>query len=297
MLAAVGRQDSEWRVTLCGKEGLRDERARVLVDCTGDANAVALAGFELERNTELQPGTLNVSLSGYDPAGLDYALLDRAYQDAVAAGSLLPGDLAMHGDGVRTFLRQRGENSMNITGIDASTSAGRTAAEVTARAVLMRIYRFLRGQPGLENLTIDFTAAECGIRESCTIRAKSGSPPGTTPAGDGGKTRSVTASTRSTSPPGRPRDRPATAERGDVPDHSPGSDASQRQCLAPGRWPLHRRGPGGQLGLPRASVMHGDGSGGRRDGGPVGAVGCRARGTGHRRYSQGAAGTWCDRAR
>ena len=172
MLAAVGRQEGEWRVTLCGKEGLRDERARVLVDCTGDANAVALAGFGLERNEELQPGTLNVRLSGYDPAGLDYTFLDRAYEDAVAAGSLLPGDLAMHGDGVRTFLRQRGENSMNVTGIDASTSAGRTAAEVTAREVLMRIYRFLRGQPGLENLTIDFTAAECGIRESCTIRGK-----------------------------------------------------------------------------------------------------------------------------
>jgi FAD dependent oxidoreductase len=172
MLAAVDRSKNEWRVTLCGKEGLRDERARVLVDCTGDANAVALAGFELERNEALQPGTLNVRLSGYDPAALDCTLLDRAYQDAVAAGSLLPADLAMHGDGVRTFLRQRGENSMSVAGIDGSTSRGRTAAEVAAREALMRIYRFLRGQPGLENVTIDFTAAECGIRESCTIRGK-----------------------------------------------------------------------------------------------------------------------------
>ncbi len=172
MLAAVDRQQREWRVTLCGKEGLRDERARVLVDCTGDANAVALAGFELERNEELQPGTLNVRLGGFDPAGLDYKFLDRAYQDAVAAGSLLPADLAMHADGVRTFLRQRGENSISVTGIDGSTSSGRTAAEVAAREVLMRIYRFLRSQPGLEKLTIDFTAAECGIRESCTIRGK-----------------------------------------------------------------------------------------------------------------------------
>ena len=145
---------------------------RVLVDCAGDANAVALAGFELERNEELQPGTLNVRLSGYDPAALDYKLLDRACQDAVAAGSLRPSDLAMHKDGPRTFLHQRGENSINVTGIDGSTSAGRTAAEVAARAALMRIYCFLRSQPGLKNLTIDFAAAECGIRESCTIRGK-----------------------------------------------------------------------------------------------------------------------------
>jgi hypothetical protein len=172
MLAAVSRTDGEWRLTLCGKEGLREERARVLVDCTGDANAVALAGYEPERNEELQPGTLNVRLSGYDPATLDFELLDRAYEDAVAGGSLLPTDLATHADRVRTFLRQRGENSMHVTGIDGSTSAGRTAAEVAARRALMRIYCFLRSQPGLKNLTIDFTAAECGIRESCTIRGK-----------------------------------------------------------------------------------------------------------------------------
>ncbi|MGD0374860.1 MAG: FAD-dependent oxidoreductase [Streptosporangiaceae bacterium] len=172
MLAAVNKADGEWRLTLCGKEGLREERARVLVDCTGDANAVALAGYETERNEELQPGTLNVMLSGYDPATLDFELLDRAYEDAVAGGSLLPTDLATHADRVRTFLRQRGENSMHVTGIDGSTSAGRTAAEVAARRALMRIYCFLRSQPGLKNLTIDFTAAECGIRESCTIRGK-----------------------------------------------------------------------------------------------------------------------------
>lgn len=172
MLAAVDRRDGEWGLTLCAKEGLREERARVLVDCTGDANAVTLAGYEPERNAELQPGTLNVTLSGYDPATLDYKLIDRAYEDAVVTGSLLPTDLAEHADRVRTFLRQRGENSMHITGIDGSTSAGRTAAEVAARRALMRIYRFLRGQPGLHNLTIDFTAAECGIRESCTIRGK-----------------------------------------------------------------------------------------------------------------------------
>jgi hypothetical protein len=172
MLAAVDRRRGEWHLTLCGKEGLREERARVLVDCTGDADAVALAGYERVRNEELQPGTLNVRLSGYDPAALDYRLLDRAYEDAVVAGSLLPTDLAGHTDRVCTFLRQRGENSMHVTGIDGSTSAGRTAAEVAARKALMRIYSFLRSQPGLKNLTIDFTAAECGIRESCTIRGK-----------------------------------------------------------------------------------------------------------------------------
>jgi choline dehydrogenase-like flavoprotein len=172
-LAAVRRDGDSWCVTLCGKEGLHDERAGVLVDCTGDANAVGLAGYELERSAELQPGTLNVQLSGYDPAAVDYDRLGRAYVQAVASGTLQAVDLALHGDNGRTFLRQRGENAMHVTGIDGSTSAGRTAAEVSARAALLRIYSFLRAQPGLENLTIDWTAAECGIRETRTIRGKS----------------------------------------------------------------------------------------------------------------------------
>ena len=45
MLAAVDRKAGEWRVTLCGKEGLRDERARVLVDCTRGCQCRGAGGF------------------------------------------------------------------------------------------------------------------------------------------------------------------------------------------------------------------------------------------------------------
>ena len=36
----------------------------------------------------------------------------------------------------------------------------------------MRIYQFLRKQPGLEGVTIDYCATECGIRETTTIVGK-----------------------------------------------------------------------------------------------------------------------------
>ncbi len=172
MLGAVYREGDHWRLTLCGKEGLHDVRTRILIDCTGDANAVALAGYERRRSSELQPGTLNAKLSGYDPGNVDYEQLDRACEEAIQAGVLLPTDLASHKDGVRTFVRQRGENSMHVIDVDGSTSPGRTAAEMSARRALMRIYSFLRSQPGFENLTIDFIAAECGVRETYTIHGK-----------------------------------------------------------------------------------------------------------------------------
>ena len=161
---------------------------------------MALAGFGLEQMQELRAGDAERGLGGYrSPASLDYTFLDRAYEDAVAAGSLLPGDLAMHGDGVRTFLRQRGENlSVNNAGSTQAPSAGRTATEVAAREVLMRIYRFLRGQPGLEDLTIDFRPRSAVYVKAVRSGGKSGSPPGIMPAGDCGTTQSATASTRST---------------------------------------------------------------------------------------------------
>ena len=187
---------------------------------------------------------------------------------------------------------------MQVTGIDGSTSAGRTAAEVAARRALMRIYRFLRSQPGLKNLTIDFTAAECGIRESCTIRGK----------------KRITARDYAA---GRVWEDAVCYSFYPIDIHRPSGDGVDLRPLAEGtfptiprgamlplgsswlfgRRPLYRRRPGGQLGLPCASVVHGDGPGGGRDGGPVGAFRCRTRATGDRRDSPGAAGTRCGRAR
>jgi len=171
MLGAVSRDDL-WDLTLCGKEGLFHERACVLIDCTGDANAVSLAGFELERNEHRQPATYSACFSGYDIHTLDYPALGAAHRAAVDSGELEPTDLSMHADPVREFLRYRGRNSIHLADIDGSTSIGRTEAELAGRRVLMRIFRFLRRQPGLENLTIDYFAAECGIRETYTIVGK-----------------------------------------------------------------------------------------------------------------------------
>ena len=41
-----------------------------------------------------------------------------------------------------------------------------------ARSSLLRAWRFLRKQPGMENLSIGFGAFECGVRESAVIRGE-----------------------------------------------------------------------------------------------------------------------------
>ena len=53
--------------------------------------------------------------------------------------------------------------------VELADSAGRTRIEIAGRASLLRLYRFLKKQPGLEKLEFKLNAAECGVRETRTI--------------------------------------------------------------------------------------------------------------------------------
>ncbi|EIP99657.1 flavoprotein involved in thiazole biosynthesis [Opitutaceae bacterium TAV1] len=172
---------ARWWVTLCGKEGLRQVEARVVVDCTGDANVVALAGLPVVRPEQRQPGTLVMRAGGYDlaqierdnPAALD--AMEQAFLAAVERGEMKRSDFQAAHHPVRSFLHGRGGNSMHVPGVDGSTSEGRTAAELQARAAMLRIVRFFRSQPpgaGTDGFRIEWCASECGIRETVTIEGE-----------------------------------------------------------------------------------------------------------------------------
>lgn len=169
MVAAATREYGRWRLRLCSKEGLHDVAATTVVDATGDADLVGLAGLPRLANTNRQPGTIMIRLGGYDPDRLDYERLDEAYEAAVASGRLRPGDLQAFTSPMRKFLRSRGENSIHVPGVEASTSAAKTASELAGRQTMLRIYTFLRQLPGLETVYIDRWAIETGVRETFTI--------------------------------------------------------------------------------------------------------------------------------
>lgn len=167
MVGAVEWRDDGWDVTLCTKEGLVHTRASRIVDCTGDANVVALAGLPRRSNPERQPGTIMIRLGGYDLDTLDLDALERTYAEALADGRLQRGDVSS--GSIAKFLRNRGENAIHVPGVGAGTSAAKTAAELAGRRAMMRLYTFLKAQPGLTNLRIESWAVETGIRETYTI--------------------------------------------------------------------------------------------------------------------------------
>jgi hypothetical protein len=165
---------SGWQVTLCTKAGLETRTCAVLVDCTGDATGVALAGLPLEIPDEVQPATLCCRATGYDLAQLDVPAINRAFQAEVEAERLRYTDVSF-ADGapdVGRWLAARGENSNHLLVGNARDSEGKTRLELAARRQLLTLYRFLRSQPGLERLRFEYVAPECGVRETVTIRGK-----------------------------------------------------------------------------------------------------------------------------
>ena len=69
-------------------------------------------------------------------------------------------------------LRGQGRAALTYIG-DGGTSAGKTQADVQGRQALLRVYRFLRRQPGLEGFHYTYVAPETGIRETYTIKGES----------------------------------------------------------------------------------------------------------------------------
>jgi len=172
MPATVRFVDKAWTLQVCTKTGLKSCRAKVLIDATGDANVVGLAGLELIRSDIVQPATLTFGCSGYDPDALDYTALKTAADNAIAAGELVTTDIAWRDDGPQALLRKHGHNANHVHAPDAHTSEGRSQAEFEGRKALLRMYRFLRKQPGFENFQIDWVCPEIGIRETVTIKGK-----------------------------------------------------------------------------------------------------------------------------
>lgn len=176
MIGRAIRTDDGWRVTICEKDGLYDVDCKMLIDCTGDANLVHIAGYETMEPSvpsDCQPGTFTARLLNVDRDSLDYEELAKAYYKAAASGDVNFRDLGWNEEnakkGIFQFVLSNSDVTNHIADIVAADSARRTQIEIAGRQSIMRAYRFLKGLKGLENIEIAMTASECGVRETRTI--------------------------------------------------------------------------------------------------------------------------------
>lgn len=165
MLAAAEEDDSGVTLTLTGKEGLSSVRAKKVIDATGDGNLVSMLGYPMTESDRLQPSTLAVTLSGYDPAALPDDLIPRI-ADGIETSSLPPWTEPRN---LLAGLLKMKFQFHHLTEHGTDTSAGKTALEIRARKDAMDIVLFLRQIPGLEKLEVSSFAPECGVRETKRI--------------------------------------------------------------------------------------------------------------------------------
>lgn len=158
-----------WQVRLVGKGTLVDVTAKQLIDCTGSATAVGLAGFPRLRDETRQPGTLIYRVGGYDMATIDpnaLKALQARHAEAVKAGKLKKTDLNGR---VAGWLNKGGESGNHIVGADGTTSESHSETNIAGRQSLLRVMRFLQQEPALALMKIERLQPETGIRETYRI--------------------------------------------------------------------------------------------------------------------------------
>ena len=176
MCARIQETDNTNNVTLCLKEGLRDFTCKVLIDATGDANAVSLAGYPVIREKDVQPATYTAEITGIPKlSDQELAALRADYDAAVQKGLLRYTDSGWNANGMDTrFLSTRGHNGNHVflPGIDASTSAGISAYASEGRAAILRLLRFYKKYDAFKDLKLTWLSPICGIRETVRIVGK-----------------------------------------------------------------------------------------------------------------------------
>ncbi len=166
MVSEVKEQSDGVRTLLTTKDGYREVISHTLIDATGDADALRLAGCAYEVSETTQPATLIDDLDGYDPSAIDEAAFRSYITTCYQKGTLAPEDFQGQ-DFYRQLVRKR--IHMHIPAPGAHTSEGRTDLELRARKTLSRIISCLSAFPGLEGIRVSRFGKECGVRESVRI--------------------------------------------------------------------------------------------------------------------------------
>jgi len=156
----------KWVMETVGKGIKATITAKQVIDCSGNAYAAQLAGYEVLREEEIQPGTLNFRIDGYDLESIDTKALQEAYLKKVENGELVREHFRGN---IVALLRSKGDNIQHIMDADSTTSESHSIANIEGRQSLLHHLRFLRQFPGLEKTRIVDVQNETAVRETYRI--------------------------------------------------------------------------------------------------------------------------------
>ena len=163
---AIRIRKNNWEIETVGKGVHTTIICNQVVDCTGNALPAAMAGYNVLREEEIQPGTLIFKIDGYDLGSLDQELIRRRYQEALDKGEFTREEFRGN---IIGLLRTQGDNIQHIMGADSTTSETHTVANIEGRKSLLRHLRFLKGLPGCEKTKLIDMQTETATRETFRI--------------------------------------------------------------------------------------------------------------------------------
>ena len=165
---SISHAKNGWEVETTGKGSYTKILCKQIIDCTGNASATALAGYNVLRENETQPGTLMFRLGGYDLDKINFPEIKDKYLHEVKAGRLNREEFL----NIETLLRKAGDNVQHISGADTTTSVTHTVTNIRGRNSLLKILRFLRSCPGCEKTTLITMQTETAARETYRIEGE-----------------------------------------------------------------------------------------------------------------------------
>lgn len=158
--------DGNWTVITSGKGVEAEITCNQIIDCTGNAFAASLAGFDVLREADTQPGSLIFRIGGYDFDALDLSKIPRQYH-GVLRQNMINNQKTEDPNG--DFPPSVPYGYVYVPGADSTTADTHTAANIQGRSNLLKLLRELRSLPGCEKVKILDIQTETAVRETYRI--------------------------------------------------------------------------------------------------------------------------------
>ncbi|WP_214628218.1 FAD-dependent oxidoreductase [Paenibacillus agaridevorans] len=178
-------------IKLYGKNGIRDLKAKVYVDATGDGDVAYMAGAPWEKgndNGKLQPMTMKFRMRGVDLQAIKQYMKNNPSEfyekSLISELDRLPltgimgfyskwreARLPILRDGL-LFFSGPGEdevliNTSRVSGLDPTNSEDLTKAEIEGRKQVLELEAFLQQNiPGFERASVSAVGTQIGVRET-----------------------------------------------------------------------------------------------------------------------------------
>lgn len=156
-------QNGKWIVETVGKGTRTTISCNQIIDCTGNALIASMAGYDVLREEDTQPGSLVFRLGGYDYNSLDLNKIPKEYQSILRQNMLENSERESR---EHTYVPY---SYVYVKGADSTTSESHTDANNMGRKTLLNLVRTLKSLPGCEHLKIVDLKTETAVRETFRI--------------------------------------------------------------------------------------------------------------------------------